>query len=300
MADLAAGLVIDDRETAVVQPIHAVDAHGQLQALQFDHLILLQCHHLKGPGACAFNAQPFDHQARQARCLDSAKTLCEQIGSTPPDILERGHSERRDQCRQAVVIQRGEGARGLQRLPHPLQEFMDQSAKHGPIGGMARLIERGGAQAILRHRPERAVGLRTQQRGTTAHLGRRPTGPGGWHRLATVGSGAGGVQCRRVQRGEGRTRHGRPVVYQRTDALCTVPIATGMTGNDCLCVVQQTLEQGPGKFEFTRRRGVRHAEFALQLRGQQRVWARCGRPVLVVHAEQPDGVERHAGGFQRA
>ena len=51
MADLAAGLVIDDRETAVVEPIHAVDTHGQLQPLQFDDLILLQCHHLERPGA---------------------------------------------------------------------------------------------------------------------------------------------------------------------------------------------------------------------------------------------------------
>ena len=152
-----------------------------------------------------------------------------------------------------VVIHPGEGARGLQCLPHPLQELVDQSAKHGPIGGVARLLEWGGAQAILRHRPERAVGLRTQQRGTTAHLGRRPTGPGGRHRLATADSGAGGVQCRRILRGEGRTWHCRPVVYQRTDALCTVPIAAGMTGDDRLRVVQQTLDQSPGKFELTRR-----------------------------------------------
>ena len=73
-----------------------------------------------------------------------------------------------------------------------------------------------------------------------------------------------------------------------------------MTGDQFVAGMDQPVGQARGERQFALRRGMGHAQLALQAARQQRVGLRCRWPRLVVHVEQPDRVEAHPGGLERA
>ena len=92
----------------------------------------------------------------------------------------------------------------------------------------------------------------------------------------------------------------RQCAAQRAGALLAVAVFGGVADEHLRRAGIKLLKQVARKLQLALGRGMRHAQLALQLGGQQRVGRGRGRPAAIIKAQQPDRIKLHASSFQGA
>ena len=292
-----AGLVVDQQQPAIRQPVDAVDAQANRESGEIEFHILFPRHHLEGWTQC-FQHQPVCKQTLQTRRLDRARAPAAEFGPLAGEFVERavdGGGQVFGPCRGT---QRQQCHLIGQLAPAQLQRPVHQIAALGTGESGLGFGQRARAQAPDREGVERTGRLIAQQTAAAAHqLGRdagRCIAPGDGFQYC-------GARLRRCQRlvEHGHRNHLRRQLAQRRKGLqCHFAIAQRIAEDHGGRSAGEIGHQGAGERQFVGALGARHRQPPLQGAGQQRVGREGLGPAGIAHAGDPECVEAQAGGFQ--